>query len=48
MCGIIGLLLKEKSLRPRLGEFMVPMLVGMTERGPDSSGMADLRALGLG
>ena len=40
MCGIVGLLLKEKSLRPRLGELMVPMLVGMTERGPDSSGMA--------
>jgi methylamine---glutamate N-methyltransferase subunit A len=40
MCGIVGLLLKEKSLRPRLGEFMVPMLIGMTERGPDSSGMA--------
>ncbi len=40
MCGIVGLLLKEKSLRGRLGEFMVPMLIGMTERGPDSSGMA--------
>jgi methylamine---glutamate N-methyltransferase subunit A len=40
MCGIVGLLLKETSLRPRLGEFMVPMLIGMTERGPDSSGMA--------
>src|ERR1700749_1941936 len=40
MCGIVGLLLKAPSLRPRLGEFMVPMLVGMTERGPDSSGMA--------
>jgi methylamine---glutamate N-methyltransferase subunit A len=40
MCGIVGLLLKEPELRPRLGEFMVPMLVAMTERGPDSSGMA--------
>lgn len=40
MCGIVGLLLKKPALRPRLGEFMVPMLVGMTERGPDSSGMA--------
>jgi len=40
MCGIVGLLLKQKWLRPRLGEFMVPMLVGLTERGPDSSGMA--------
>jgi len=40
MCGIVGLLMKDESLRPRLVEFMVPMLVGMTERGPDSSGMA--------
>jgi amidophosphoribosyltransferase len=40
MCGIVGLLLKQKALQPRLGELMVPMLVGMTERGPDSSGMA--------
>src|SRR3954467_8119503 len=40
MCGIVGLLVKKDSLRPRLGELMVPMLVGMTERGPDSSGMA--------
>jgi amidophosphoribosyltransferase len=36
----VGLLLKDRSLRPRLGELMVPMLIGMTERGPDSSGMA--------
>ena len=40
MCGIVGLLLKDATLRPRLGELMVPMLIGMTERGPDSSGMA--------
>jgi len=40
MCGIIGLLLKDGSLRPRLGELLVPMLIGMTERGPDSSGLA--------
>ena len=40
MCGIVGLLLKDPGLRPRLGAMMVPMLVGMTERGPDSSGMA--------
>lgn len=40
MCGIVGLLVKKEALRPRLGELMVPMLVGMTERGPDSSGMA--------
>jgi glutamate synthase domain-containing protein 1 len=40
MCGIVGLLLKDRSLRPRLGELMVPMLIGMTERGPDSAGLA--------
>jgi glutamate synthase domain-containing protein 1 len=40
MCGIVGLLAKKPALRSRLGELMVPMLVGMTERGPDSSGMA--------
>jgi glutamate synthase domain-containing protein 1 len=40
MCGIVGLLLKDRKLRPNLGELMVPMLVGMTERGPDSSGLA--------
>jgi methylamine---glutamate N-methyltransferase subunit A len=40
VCGIIGLLLKEPALRPQLGELMVPMLIGMSERGPDSSGLA--------
>ena len=40
MCGIVGLLLKKPALHERLGEFMVPMLIGMTERGPDSAGMA--------
>ncbi|WP_290869615.1 class II glutamine amidotransferase [Aquabacterium sp.] len=40
MCGIVGLLLKQPSLRSQLGELMVPMLIGMTERGPDSAGLA--------
>lgn len=40
MCGIVGLLIKTPSLRDRLGQWMVPMLIGMTERGPDSAGMA--------
>ena len=40
MCGIVGLLLKKQALRGRLGAMMVPMLVGMTERGPDSAGLA--------
>jgi glutamate synthase domain-containing protein 1 len=40
MCGIVGLLVKNPALRSRLGALMVPMLVGMTERGPDSAGLA--------
>jgi methylamine---glutamate N-methyltransferase subunit A len=40
VCGIIGLLIKEPALRLQLGELMVPMLIGMSERGPDSSGLA--------
>ncbi len=40
MCGIVGLLVKKPALRQQLGELMVPMLIGMTERGPDSAGLA--------
>jgi methylamine---glutamate N-methyltransferase subunit A len=40
MCGIVGLLVKNPALRSQLGALMVPMLVGMTERGPDSAGLA--------
>jgi glutamate synthase domain-containing protein 1 len=40
MCGIVGLLVKKPNLRNQLGALMVPMLVGMTERGPDSAGLA--------
>jgi amidophosphoribosyltransferase len=40
MCGIVGLLLKKPELHRQLGELMVPMLIGMTDRGPDSAGMA--------
>ena len=40
MCGIVGLLLKKAALHAQLGELMVPMLIGMTDRGPDSAGMA--------
>jgi methylamine---glutamate N-methyltransferase subunit A len=40
MCGIVGLLVKKPELRSELGRWMVPMLVGMTERGPDSAGLA--------
>lgn len=40
MCGLVGLLVKNPALRDSLGELMVPMLIGMTERGPESAGLA--------
>ncbi|NBT07115.1 MAG: amidophosphoribosyltransferase, partial [Betaproteobacteria bacterium] len=40
MCGIVGLLVKTPALKQQLGQLMVPMLIGMTERGPDSAGLA--------
>ena len=43
MCGIVGLLMKKPALRERLGELMTPMIVGMTDRGPDSAGVAIFR-----
>lgn len=45
MCGIVGLLIKDPSLRERLGEFVTPMLVTMGERGPDSTGLAVFESL---
>ncbi|MDR1462083.1 MAG: glutamine amidotransferase family protein [Azoarcus sp.] len=40
MCGIVGLYLKNKALEPQLGALFEPMLLSMTERGPDSAGFA--------
>jgi glutamate synthase domain-containing protein 1 len=40
MCGIVGLFLKNPSLRSKLGAHLETMLIGMTERGPDSAGIA--------
>lgn len=40
MCGIVGLFLKDKSLEPKLGAMLAEMLVTMTDRGPDSAGLA--------
>ncbi|TBA08028.1 class II glutamine amidotransferase [Rhizobium ruizarguesonis] len=40
MCGIVGLFLKDKSLEPVLGALLSSMLVTMTDRGPDSAGIA--------
>ncbi len=43
MCGIVGLYLKDDALRPELGRRLTPMLVEMTDRGPDSAGVAVYR-----
>ena len=40
MCGIVGLFLKDKSLEPELGSLLTDMLVTMSDRGPDSAGIA--------
>jgi glutamate synthase domain-containing protein 1 len=40
MCGIAGLFLKDKSLEPDLGRLLSDMLVTLTDRGPDSAGIA--------
>lgn len=43
MCGIVGLYLKTPKLQSRLGQLFKPMLVEMTNRGPDSAGVAIYR-----
>ena len=40
MCGIVGLFLKDPSLEPQLGALLSDMLITMTDRGPDSAGIA--------
>ena len=40
MCGIVGLFLKDASLEDNLGNLLSDMLVTMTDRGPDSAGIA--------
>ncbi|UJW76956.1 class II glutamine amidotransferase [Rhizobium sp. SL42] len=40
MCGIVGLFLKDKALEPQLGTLLSDMLIVMTDRGPDSAGIA--------
>ena len=43
MCGIVGLFLKDPCLEPKLGELLTDMLVTMSDRGPDSAGIAIYR-----
>tara|TARA_Y100001934_G_C12327619_1_gene763403 strand:- start:901 stop:1806 length:906 start_codon:yes stop_codon:yes gene_type:complete len=40
MCGIVGLYLKNPALENQLGALFAPMLIEMTDRGPDSAGFA--------
>jgi len=40
MCGIVGLFLKDRSLEPQLGALLSDMLITMSDRGPDSAGIA--------
>lgn len=40
MCGIVGLFLKDRTLEPQLGALLSDMLITMTDRGPDSAGIA--------
>jgi methylamine---glutamate N-methyltransferase subunit A len=43
MCGIVGLFCKSPELEPRLGNYLAAMLEQMSDRGPDSSGVAVYR-----
>ena len=43
MCGIVGLFIKNPELEQQLGEHLSNMLIEMTERGPDSAGVAVYR-----
>ena len=43
MCGIVGIYLKNESLHPELGRHLAAMLVEMSDRGPDSAGIAVYR-----
>jgi glutamate synthase domain-containing protein 1 len=40
MCGVIGLLIKDPGLEAELGRMLVPMVTALSERGPDSLGIA--------
>ena len=40
MCGIVGLFLKDRTLDQQLGRLLSQMLITMSDRGPDSAGIA--------
>ena len=43
MCGIVGIFAKNPAVERHLGEYVSSMLIEMTDRGPDSAGMAVYR-----
>jgi len=43
MCGIVGLFSKSVSIESQLGRYLSQMLIEMSERGPDSAGIAVYR-----
>tara|TARA_Y100001960_G_scaffold333627_1_gene439783 strand:- start:1203 stop:2102 length:900 start_codon:yes stop_codon:yes gene_type:complete len=43
MCGIVGLFIKNPEMQKNLGKYLSKMLIEMTERGPDSTGIAIYR-----
>jgi glutamate synthase domain-containing protein 1 len=43
MCGIVGLFAKSRGVEERLGEHLAAMLSQMSDRGPDSAGVAVYR-----
>ena len=43
MCGIVGLFAKTPEFESQLGYYLTPMLLEMTDRGPDSAGVAVYR-----
>lgn len=44
MCGIVGLFAKTPAVEKHLGAYLSGMLVEMSDRGPDSAGVAVYRA----
>jgi glutamate synthase domain-containing protein 1 len=43
MCGIVGLFAKTPAMHEHLGDHLSTMLIEMTDRGPDSAGVAVYR-----
>src|SRR5206468_3436517 len=43
MCGIVGLFAKSPEVEERLGRYLAAMLAQLSDRGPDSAGVAVYR-----